>query len=86
MKNADVAIWIRHGLVDNEILVNLDNHNDEDDEEKDTESKLNANEMLREMGVKDYDKISVRKSSNNSTILNQNDVDVEELKRQILKK
>jgi hypothetical protein len=38
------------------------------------------------MGVKDYDKISVRKSSNNSTILNQNDVDVEELKRQILKK
>ena len=82
----DVAIWIRHGLVDNEILVNLDNHNDEDDEEKDTESKLNANEMLREMGVKDYDKISVRKSSNSSTILSQNDVDVEELKRQILKK
>ena len=82
----DVAIWIRHGLVDNEVLVNLDNHNDEDDEENDTESKLNANEMLREMGVKDYDKISVRKSSNNSTILNQNDVDVEELKRRILKK
>ena len=80
----DVEIWIKHGLVDNTILVNLDN--DETDKKKDNDDKFDANEMLREMGVEDYDRISTRKSSNQSTILNKRDYDVEDLKKQILKK
>ena len=80
----DVEIWIKHGLVDNTILVNLDN--DETDKKKDNDDKFDANEMLREMGVEDYDRISTRKSSNQSTILNKSDYDVEDLKKQILKK
>nr|WP_295161577.1 PHD finger domain-containing protein [uncultured Methanobrevibacter sp.] len=78
----DVKIWVEHGLLDNKIL-KLANNKDDDD--SDNESKFNANEMLREMGVEDYDKIKIKKSTNSSSILTNND-DEEELKKQILKK
>ena len=38
------------------------------------------------MGVEDYDKISVKKQSHTSSILNNSDVDIEMLKKQIMKK
>ena len=78
----DVDIWVESGLLDNKVLVMLENNEDKDKENK---SDFNSNEMLREMGVKDYDKIQTRKSSNSSTIL-RDDYDEEELKRQIMKK
>ena len=67
--------------MDNKVL-NLNTKKEEDD----NDSEFNANEMLREMGVEDYDKIMVRKSSLSSSILANNKEDVEELKKQILKK
>lgn len=82
----DVEIWVKHGLVDNAILVNLDKDEIEKEREKSKKGKSNVNEMLREMGVEDYDKISNRRSSSQSSILNNSDYDAEELKRQILKK
>ena len=82
----DVEIWVKHGLVDNAILINLDSNEIEKEKEKKKEDKFDANEMLREMGVEDYDRISTRKSSNESSILSRNDYDAEELKKQILKK
>ena len=78
----DVEIWVKNGLLENK-AINL--KSDEDDEDK-KESKFNANEMLREMGVEDYDKISVKKQSHTSSILNNSDVDIEMLKKQIMKK
>ena len=77
----DVEIWIKHGLLENK-AINLDAKEKNDDDK----SKFNANEMLREMGVEDYDRISVKKSSNTSGILNAEEIDVEELKKQIMKK
>ena len=77
----DIRIWVEHGLLDNKVL-NLNTKKEEDD----NDSEFNANEMLREMGVEDYDKIMVRKSSGSSSILANNKEDVEELKKQILKK
>ena len=71
---------------DNAILVNLKKSDDDDKTENTKKSKSDANKMLKEMGVEDYDRISTRKSSNSSTILNRNDDDVEKLKKQILKK
>ena len=79
----DVEIWVRNGLVDNKVLVSLEKREEKD---KDKDSKFDANEMLREMGVEDYDKIPIRKSSSSSGILSQNKDDVEKLKKQILKK
>lgn len=80
----DVEIWVKSGLIDNKVLVILDaSKHDEKDE---NESQFNTNEMLREMGVKDYDKISTRKKSSSSSILSNNDdLDEDELKRLILK-
>ena len=80
----DIEIWVKNGLLDNKV-VNLgsDSHDDEDENKK---SKFDTNEMLREMGVEDYDKISVKKHSSTSSILSQNDEDIEKLKKQILKK
>ena len=78
----DVEIWVKNGLLENK-AINL--KSDDDDEDK-KESKFNANEMLREMGVEDYDKISVKKQSHTSSILNNSDVDIEMLKKQIMKK
>ena len=81
----DIEIWVKHGLLDNKVLM-LNKHNDDEDaKDKKGKSKFNANEMLREMGVEDYDKISLRKTSNSSSILSNNDQDVEKIKRQILK-
>ena len=82
----DVDIWIRHGMLDNAILVNLKKSDDDENNEKTNKSKPDANKMLKEMGVEDYDRIAMRKTSNSSTILNRNDDDVEKLKKQILKK
>ena len=82
----DVEIWIKHGLVDNAILVNLNKKEKDDENDDSSKAKEDPNKMLREMGVEDYDRISTRKTSNSSTILSQNDYDVEELKKQILKK
>ena len=82
----DVDIWIRHGMLDNAILVNLKKSDDDENNEKTNKSKPDANKMLKEMGVEDYDRIALRKTSNSSTILNRNDDDVEKLKKQILKK
>ena len=79
----DVEIWVKRGLLDNKVLVLLENNEDKDKKEK---SNFNSNEMLKEMGVEDYDKISTRKNSGSSSILNKKDFDEEELKRQILKK
>ena len=73
-------------MLDNAILVNLKKSDDDDKTENTKKSKSDANKMLKEMGVEDYDRISTRKSSNSSTILNRNDDDVEKLKKQILKK
>lgn len=81
----DVEIWVKYGLVDNAVLVDL-NKSDEDKKDDRGKSKADANRMLKEMGVEDYDKISTRKSSNTSSILSRNDMDEEELKKQILKK
>ena len=81
----DVDIWIKHGLLDNAVIVNLDKR-EEKGEEEDKKTKLDPNELLREMGVEDYDKVPVRKVSNTSSILSHDEVDVEELKKQILKK
>ena len=78
----DVDIWVKNGLLDNKVLVMLKNSEEKDKKE----SEFNANEMLKEMGVEDYDKISTRKKSRSSSILSQNDRDVEKLKKQILKK
>ncbi len=78
----DLEIWVNHGLLDNEILKLDDNKKDDDD--KDSKSKYDANEMLREMGVEDYDRILIKKSANSSSILKK-DNDVEELKRQMMK-
>lgn len=78
----DVEIWVKNGLLENK-TINL--KRDDDDEDK-KESKFNANEMLKEMGVEDYDKISVKKQSHTSSILNNSDVDIEMLKKQIMKK
>ena len=79
----DIEIWVKNGLLDNKVL-KLDN--EKDDDKKDSKSDYNANEMLREMGVKDYDRISIKKSQDPSTILTNKEDDVEELKKQILKK
>lgn len=81
----DVEIWVKNGLLDNNVLVLLDNSKDDDDE-KEKESEYDADEMLKEMGVENYDRISTRKTSGSSSILNKKDYDAEELKRQILKK
>ena len=78
----DIEIWVKNGLLDNEVL-KLDANDNDDDESK---SKFDTNEMLREMGVEDYDRISIRKTTNSSSILSKDDVDAEELKKQILKK
>ena len=77
----DVEIWLEHGLISN-VAVNLDKSKDDDD----SKSKFDANEMLREMGVEDYDRVAVKKPSASSGILNRNDYDAEKLKKQILKK
>ena len=82
----DVEIWVKHGLVDNTILVNLDKNEIEKEREKSKEGKSNISEMLEEMGVKDYDRFSTRKSSGQSTILANSQFDAEEIKKQILKK
>lgn len=82
----DVEIWVKHGLVDNTILVNLDKNEIEKEREKSKEPKTNVSEMLEEMGVKDYDRFSTRKSSGQSTILANSQFDAEEIKKQILKK
>ena len=78
----DLEIWMKNGLLDNKIL-SLDN---EDDEEEDSKSANDTNEILREMGVEDYDRITIKKYSASSGILAKNEEDIEELKRQILKK
>lgn len=82
----DVDIWIKYGLLDNAIIVNLKRSEDEDKKEDMSKPKENANEMLREMGVEDYDKITTRKTSKSSSILSQKDYDEEDIKKQILKK
>ena len=73
-------------MLDNAILVNLKKSDDDENNEKTNKSKPDANKMLKEMGVEDYDRIALRKTSNSSTILNRNDDDVEKLKKQKLKK
>ena len=73
-------------MLDNAILVNLKKSDDDENNEKTNKSNPDANKMLKEMGVEDYDRIAMRKTSNSSTILNRNDDDVEKLKKQILKK
>lgn len=77
----DVDIWLENGLIEYK-AINLDKSKTDDD----SKSEFNANKMLREMGIEDYDRISVKKGSASSSILNKNDVDVEKLKKQILKK
>ena len=79
----DVEIWVKNGLLEDK-AINLDKSKSDDDEKP--KSKFDANEMLREMGVEDYDKVSVKKPSSSSSILSQEEVDVEKLKKQILKK
>ena len=79
----DVEIWVKNGLLDNKVLTLNVGKKDKEDKKK---SDYNPNEMLKEMGVEDYEKISTRKNSSSSTILNKDDYDVEELKKQILKK
>lgn len=79
----DVEIWVKTGLFEIKAF-NLDTNDDDDD--NDSKSKFDANEMLREMGVEDYDKIAVKKSKNSSSILNTQDIDIEKLKKQIMKK
>ena len=81
----DVEIWVKNGLLENKVI-KLQSDSDDDDDDDKSKSKFDANEMLREMGVEDYDKISIRKTSSTSSILSKNDNDVEELKKQILKK
>ena len=81
----DIEIWVKNGLLDNKVLT-LEKDSNEDDDDKKVKSKFNANEMLREMGVEDYDKIAMRKNTNSSSILSKKDQDVEKLKREILKK
>ena len=81
----DIEIWVNNGLLDNKVLT-LEKDSNEDDDDKKVKSKFNANEMLREMGVEDYDKIAMRKNTNSSSILSKKDQDVEKLKREILKK
>ena len=80
----DIKIWIDHGLLDNKVL-KLNTSKKDDDDDDDYESKFNANELLREMGIEDYDKVSIKKSSISSSILNTKDLDVDELKKQILR-
>lgn len=79
----DVEIWVKHGLLENN-TINLDKNDDED--EDDSKPKYNRKEMLKEMGVKGYDKISIKKAVKTSSILNNDDVDIEMLKKQIMKK
>ena len=79
----DVEIWVKHGLLENN-TINLDKN--DDDDEDDSKPKYNRKEMLKEMGVKGYDKISIKKAVKTSSILNNDDVDIEMLKKQIMKK
>ena len=78
----DVEIWVKSGLLDNKVLVSLENYDKKDKKRK---SKFDSNEMLKEMGIEDYDRVSTRKNSNSSSILSRNDYDEEEMKRQIMK-
>ena len=82
----DIEIWVKNGLLDNKVLTLDSSGNEDDEEDKKPKSKFNANEMLREMGVEDYDRIAIRKSTNSSSILYQNDQDIEKLKKEIMKK
>ena len=77
----DLGIWADHGLIE---INKLNLKNDEGEEKED--SNFNANEMLRQMGVEDYDKVKIAKSSNSSSILNKDEEDIEKLKKEILKK
>jgi len=78
----DVDIWVKNGLLNNNVLVLLKNRDEKDKDE----SKFDSKEMLKEMGVKDHDKISKRKKSPSSSILSRNEEDIEKMKKQILKK
>lgn len=80
----DVEIWVKNGMLENKILKLNPSKGDEDDDDK--KSQFNANEMLREMGVEDYDRISIKKTSGSSGILASNDDDIEKMKKEILKK
>ena len=75
----DVDIWIEHGLIDPKITI--ETKKDEEDEEDDDEKPKNS--------INKVDIGKIKKSSDNRSTLgrvNDTDYDVEELKKQILKK
>lgn len=80
----DIEIWVKNGLLDNKVLKLNTIKDDEDDD--DSKSKFDTDEMLKEMGFDESDRIKIKKASASSAILANNDEDKEQLKKHILKK
>ncbi len=77
----DFEIWLKHGLINVDVFyLDSDDDSEEDDEE---ESKKNKNEV-KEISLGKFN----RMTNNRTTLgrINKKDYDVEELKKQILKK
>lgn len=81
----DIEIWVKNGILDNKVI-SLDNKKEEKNDDEKSISKSEASQMLKEMGIKDYDGKLKNNNFSRSSILNSSKQNTEKLKKQILKK
>jgi len=77
----DVDIWLKNGIITLGVF-NLDNKEDDEEDDED-DSKNNKNEV-KEVNLRQFHRMTTNRSSLGK--INKKDYDVEELKKQILKK